>query len=203
MKLGYALCALLSAAAAAQAQQVQRLEQEKVLKYGKIVSELAVKLGDLPHKINPDVERGMGLRAEDNAGLLIPEKGLTADRIAGLRDGEVIPLGVLYALRMTYIAVDEPAPTDKLRKVMVADENGRELPVVVLPLAVGKIAGRPVLLAYSKDKAPAVAAALEEAEHAGELPLEMEPKGITDTRVTLVIRVLGRWKTAIQVAPTQ
>jgi hypothetical protein len=195
--------ALLAASATASAQQVQRLEQEKVLKYGKVLSDLVLRLGDLPIKHTPDIERGMGLRSEDNAGLIIPDKMLTAEAIAALdaTPGKIIPAGVLYAHKMTMAVTDENLPIEKLRTVAVTGENNEMVQVVVLPLAVAKVGGRAVLLVYTKENKPAVVTTLEEIDARSELPIELEAKAVTDTRATLLLKVLGRYKAAISVAP--
>lgn len=187
-----------AACGAAIAQDAKKLEPEQVKKYGTLCAEGTAKLADPPLKVSPDIERGMGLTAENRGGLVLPDAKLTADALQKL-DKDILPLGVLYTLRVTIIVVDKEVPADKLRtlEISAGDEKAT---VAVMWLAAAKVGGRLALLVYTDSNTPALVTTLADSDEKTESPIELEARGAGDNRATLILKIAGRYKASIPVA---
>ena len=178
-------------------EDAKRLESDKV---GKIASTLVAAtsgMTDLPVKVTPDVQRAMGLVAQDRGGVLVPDSRLTAEALKKV-DQDVLPIGLLFLHRITPSVAEQTIATDQHRQVTVTIDD-KSVTVFVLPLAVTRVANRLVLLVYTNRKEPAVVTTLVDFNESKELPLEMEARPTQDQRATLLLSILGRHRAAFGV----
>lgn len=175
----------------------ERIGADKAKKIVAPLLEATAKL-ELPLKLTLDGERGTGLKAGKAVLFIIPDSKLTVESLKKL-DKEPLPLGVLFAYKVTPITAEQAIAADQHRtvEITVGTDNAT---VTVLPLAAARIAGRLVLLVYTKDKIPAIVAELVEADEKSDWPLDLDGRQVGNNRAALVVNVLGRYRAAIQVA---
>lgn len=190
----FCLLGTLSAAA----EDVQRLDPDKAKQIAKPLVEATAKL-ELPFKLTLDGERGTGLQARKVVVLVVPDAKLSADALDKL-DKEVLPVGVLYTTKdISLVATELTVPAEQVRTVEISVGNNTAS-ITVLPLAVARVAGRLVLLVYTKDKKPTVVTELTESENKSDWPLDLDAHPVGNNRAALLLNVLGRYRAALQVA---
>jgi hypothetical protein len=180
------------------AQEPERFDTETAQKLGKELAAVTAKLTDLPVKLALDDKQATGMKSKEAGLLLVPDSKLTADALKKI-DREVVPVGAIYFRKITPVVADEPVAADNHRTVE-ATINGKAATVTVVPLAAARVAGRLVLLAYTKGKTPALVTDLAEIEEKIDLPLDVTPRRGGDRRATLLINVLGKYRAAVPVA---
>lgn len=191
-----AVVAMLSAAASAQ--EPQRLPDDTVRKYAGLLAGKVAELKELPFAVKLDTDGAMGIHAGGNGGaLLLPVKDLNLDVVAKA-DGEPRPVGLVALHKLSLSVLSNALPVDKLHSVTITVEN-QEVTIPVLPIAVAKVAGRPVLLVYGKDKTPLVVTAMTESDHSNKTPLELDADGAGDKAAFAHIGVLGKWRATVVV----
>ena len=181
----------------AAAEDAKRLESDKAAKLASTLVAETSSMTDLPVKVMADTQRAMGIVAQDRGGVLVPDSRLTAEALKKV-DKDVLPVGMLFLLRITPSVADLATSADQHRQITVTIEN-KTLTVFVLPLAVTRVADRLVLLVYTNRKEPAIVTTLVEYSESKELPLEMEAKPAQDQRATLLLSILGRPRAALDV----
>lgn len=181
----------------AHAQDVQRLEPEKVKKYATKLTEAAGKLTDLPFKLTADLDKATALAKDKHAALVVPDAKLSLEAIKKI-DTQTLPIGVLYAHKLTPVSVEVAIPLDKHRTVEI-EEGDVKATISVMPLAIAKVAGRLVLLAYTSEKTPTLVAPLIEQDDAKDFPLDLEALPAGNNRAVILVHVLGKYRAAIPV----
>src|SRR5262245_31415990 len=125
--VGLLLCAGLLAAR-------DPIEQERAQKTAALLAAQARKLTDLPVKSDVETARAFGLKKGDLAALVIPDKGLTADRL-DKASKDVLPVGQLWLRGLTPVVSGSAAAAEKLRMVKV-EARGEEHTLSLLLLGV-------------------------------------------------------------------
>jgi hypothetical protein len=192
-----ALTSCLLCAAPTLAQEAKRIDPDKAKVIATPLVEAAKKL-DLPFKLTLDADKGTGVHADKAVGFILPSTKLTEDAIKKL-DKEPVPIGILFTHKVTLVIADQPVPADQHRSTEITVGNDT-VTVNVMPLAIGKVAGRLVLLVYTKDKTPALVTELVESAEKSEFPIDLDARRVGDNRAAAIINVLSRYRAAIQVA---
>lgn len=180
------------------AQEAKRFEPDEAKKIAQILTEASSKLDNPPLKITADLDKSMGLAADNRGALVVPDSSLKLDALKKL-DKEIVPLGMLYVHRVTPIVADQAVPADQHRtvEVTIKDKNAK---VTVLHLGAAKVADRLVLLVYASGKAPVLVTTLVATTDAKDHPLDLEARKSGDNQATMLLTVLGNYRAAFNVA---
>lgn len=200
MRCLIAFCVLGVSASAGPAQEIERVDADKVTKFATPLANLAGELKDLPVKVAPDAAKAMAIAKGDHAALVIPDAKLTREAIEKV-DREILPAGYLFLHKITPIIAGSPLPLGQ-RRTVALEHDGKTATVAVLPLAIGKIAGRTVLLIYTNEKSAAHVVPLYPDDTARDHPLDLDAQP-GEGRASLVIHVLGKHRASIGVAPSE
>jgi hypothetical protein len=118
----------------------QSVESEKATEYADALSQMASKLKQVPVKIEPNASKAHGVhRPEEAALLIVPDKRLEEgvnETSPEVEKETGAPLGYLFTYRLVPVVANKPATGDQLRTVPVPTDEGREIPIVCLTLAV-------------------------------------------------------------------
>jgi hypothetical protein len=179
------------------AQDVKRIEADKVVKIAATLVAATSGMSDLPVKVKADTQRAMGVSAQERGGVLVPDSGLTAEALKKV-DKDLLPIGWLFLYRITPSVADLTTAADQHRQITVTIDD-KSVTVFALPLAVTRVADRLVLLVYTNRKEPAIVTTLVEYSESKDLPLEMEPRPGQDQRATLLLSLLGKYRAGFDV----
>lgn len=183
------------------AEEPTRLDEAKAQMVAKLCAEAESKAKKpAPLKISPEVKFATGLDLKKRAALIVPTANLAVATLVKA-DKEVVPVGVLYMLRVTPVVIDEPLGADRLRTFEIKPDDGKpEVTVAAIQLAVTKVAGRLVLLAYTDGKEPVLVTTLAESQAGNEVPLDLEAASAGEGRGVLIVRMFGKYRGAITIA---
>lgn len=192
--IGLVLCACQLAAD-------EQLPPERAQKAAELVAAEAAKLNDLQIKTEVDTAKPFGLKKGELAALVIPDKGLSQERLDKAAK-DVLPVGQLWFKALTPVVAGSAASADKLRLVKVTTQNGDlELPLLLLG-ARKKPGGKLELVVYAKAKEPLLVLPLEPSSRNQDQPIELEGQGEGEMG-TLIVHVLGKHQAKLPVAKAQ
>lgn len=183
--------------AAANAQELEQITGEPAGKIGKLLAEGFAKLTDLPVKPKLLADKGTGVKSGERGGFVLPDENLTADALAKL-DKDIVPVGVLFLRGGAPVSAASTVDAPKMFSFDVSVED-KTAAVTALPLAVGKVAGKPVLLVYGKAKEPVVVTNLDAIDESPTLPMEVEVFGLGDGRANVILKLAGKLRGAVMV----
>jgi hypothetical protein len=188
-------CCCLAALAA----DPNRLPQEDARAFAKPCVERAAELTDLPLKAEADPEQPCAVRGEGGGAMVIPDKHLSADRLAKA-GAEVVPVGQLWLRKWTPVRDGKPVPDDQLRIVTVRlDDKDRPMPLLLLGVRKRDKADDPELLVYSRDGEPLLALPLKAVEVGGDVPVELEWRRGDKDADELTITLLGKRRAVLAI----
>ena len=193
-----ALCMLCWVASRADAQDVNAIDSAKALKIARLCLDASHGLADLPIELTPSVEDAVGIEGDKRAALVIPDAKLSAEAIAALGEGEIMPVGVMFMHRIAPLVV-ERAITERRQRTIDVAEGDQQAEITMWPLAASKVAGQPALLVYADGASPAIVTTLvmTDAASSSGVSLAAEPAG--DQRAAFLITVAGTYRAAIPV----
>ena len=196
-QLVFTVCVLGVAAPAATAQDVQAIDSAKALKIAKLAVEATSGL-NLPIDVAPKIERATGIEGDKRAALLIPDANFSPESITGLRDGEIVSVGMLLTHRLSPLVVERAIPASRQLQIDVAEGEQRAT-ISVWLVGLAKVAGQPALLLYGNAPSPVIVTTLVESEKSrdGVLMIDVERSG--DQRAVFVFTVAGTHRAAIHV----
>lgn len=190
--IGLVLCAGLVAAQ-------EPLPQERAQQAAKLLAAEAAKLTDVPVKTDGDTEKPFGLKKGERTTLVIPDKGLSEDRL-GKVDKDVLSVGQLWLRGLTPVVAGTATPADKLQLVKVkANDGEHELSLLLLGARKGA-EGKLELLVYAKAKEPLLVLPLEAASGSQNQPIELEGKKAEGDTGVLEVRILGKYQAGLPVS---
>jgi hypothetical protein len=164
----------------------------------KLVAAQAKKLTDAQIKTDVDTEKPFGLKKGELAALIIPDKSLSAERLAKAGK-DILPVGQLWMRGLTPVVSDTATPNDKLRQVKVT-AKGEDHELTLYLLGVRKGAKEKLeLLVYAKAKEPLLVLPLEAGSKEQEQPIELEGKGEGE-QGTLLLHILGKYQAKLPIA---
>ncbi|MBI4323976.1 MAG: hypothetical protein HY674_01805 [Chloroflexi bacterium] len=189
MKIIIAVLSLVVVILSVSAQEPVPLEESQ--KIALVLTKNA--LEDVPLKMELNVQKPNGLRVEDVAVMVIPDKQISAATVAKA-DKEVLPLGQLWTLKLAPALNGKVTPNDQLRIVTVAtDEREYKLPLFFLG-AKKNDQGALELVVFAKNKQPLLRVPLEKAERTQELPIELQGTTTDDNSGVLTLNIAGKYK---------
>jgi hypothetical protein len=176
----------------------ERLPREEALKYAAAVSADVKQLKGTPIATDVDTQKPVALREDDYGGMLLPEKSLSADRLAQVGKEEIMPIGQLWLHKLTPMCDGQAVSSGKLRLVTVS-ADGTEATVPQCALGVRRNAqGALELVVFGKGKQPIVAVALKAIDTKQDLPLDMAAERESESG-RLTVKILGKYQASFQV----
>jgi hypothetical protein len=180
----------------------ERVPADETQKIAAFLVENAAKIKDAQLQTDVDPTKAFALRKDEHAGLVIPDKKLSAELIA--RAGKtVMPVGQLWFKKVTPIVNGSPAADNMLRIVSVTrDGQNHDLPMFFL--GVRKTGDAPELVLYAKEKEPLLALPLTKVVAPQDLPIEFEArKGDDEKRPVVVFTFAGKYQAKLTVGPQE
>jgi hypothetical protein len=191
------LPALLAAVASA---DPNRLPQEEARAFAKLCVERAADLPDAQVRIDPDPDTPCAVRGEGGGAMIVPDRGLTAEKIRKAGK-DVVPLGQLWLRKWTPVVGGKAVPEERLRIVTVRiDDKDRPMPLLLLGVRRQANGDDLELLVYAREAEPLLVVPLKKAEMGHDLPVELEWKRGEKDADVLTVNVLGRYQAVLAVA---
>jgi hypothetical protein len=168
-----------------------RLPRNEARRYARACVE---QLGDA--QVDPD--KAVAVRGEGGGAMVVPDKRLSADRLAGAGQGGV-PLGQMWLRKWTVVAGGKAVSRDRLRVVTVnLDDKDRPMPLLLL--SVQKKGEKDLELAIrSRGDELLLTLPLKQVQFVQQLPLELQwqrgEKGVD----SLTLTVLGKYQAVMPV----
>ncbi len=183
------------------AQDVERVDAEKVNQFAKPLAHLAGELKDPPLKIVPNVEKATAIHKGEYAVLVIPDEKISKEAVTAA-DRDIVPVGYLMAHKLTPIVAETARPLDQHATVEI-EHDGKKGTVAVICLGVGKVGGRLVLLLYTNEKAATHVVPLVEENDSRDFPVDVEALPAGNSRAAIVVHLFGKHKATFHVAPIE
>jgi hypothetical protein len=175
----------------------ERLSKEDTEKYAKLCVEGFGKPPDAQIETQGDATRAVAVRGEGGGAMVIPDKDLTADKLANVGK-DVVPVGQLWLRKWVPVADGKPVAADKNRIVTVK-ADGKDRPMPVLLLGIRKAGTEYELVVYAKDTDPVLILSLKKVEFVQEIPIDLEWERGEKNIDKLTMTVLGRFRTIVPV----
>ena len=201
MKTIFVLCALLTTATFVTAQE--RVSLEDAQKGARLLTQTAGKISDAPLKLEVDLEKPDGLKANEVRILVIPDQKLNGETLA--KAGKTVtPLGQLWMHAIAPAKEGEVISNDKLRFVTVTKDD-KEFKVLLFFLGLQKSEkGEMELVIYGKDKEPFLKLPVEKSATQQDLPIELQGRKEGEGAGVLTLNILGKYKAELPVMkPTE
>ena len=158
-------------------------------------------IADLPLKVEPDAEKPSAVKADKAGAMIIPAKGLSAEKLEAAADSP-IPLGQLWSLRLSVAANGKAIESDKVRLVTVTDgEKQHELELYLVGARKGA-QGALELVVFGKGNEPVARAPLAKRPASGtaQLPIELSGRKESDDTGTITLNLFGQYQADLPVA---
>jgi hypothetical protein len=177
------------------AQDVKPIDPDKALKIARLCTEATAKLADLPLTITPDVDKCLGVEADNRAGLVVPDAKLSPEAIAKA-GGDVVPVGILYLHRVTPVVVERAVPADQQRVIEIT-AGDKKAAVSAWLLGMTRVADCAVLVVYTNGKAPAIVTTLIETADTRDSPVALDAQSAGEGRAVLLLTIAGKYRAAL------
>ncbi len=196
MKTTFILCSLLVTATFATAQE--RVSLEDAQKGARLLTQTAGKISDAPLKLEVDLEKPDGLKANEVRILVIPDQKLNGEALA--KTGKTVtPLGQLWMHAIAPAKEGKVISNDRLRFVTVTKDD-KEFKVLLFFLGLQKSdKGEMELVVYGKDKEPLLRLPLEKSATQQQLPIELQGRKEGEGTGVLTLNILGKYKAELPV----
>ena len=160
--------------------------------------------GDAPFAVDADVEKPQGLKANGAGVMVIPDRQLTADRLAHL-EGTIVPVAELWMLKVSVATEGKPVASDRLRLVTISDnEKSREVQLYYVG-ATKNEKGVTELVVFAKGKEPILRVDLD--KHATPLsqafPIELQAEKSGEDQAKLHLGILGQFSATLPVVKAE
>jgi len=173
---------------------------DEAQKAARKVAETAI--ADAPLKIDVDVDKPCVLKADKGGLMIIPDKQLSAEKLAGPAQG-IVPIGQLWSLHLSLATNGKAIDTDKMRLVTVTDgDKQRELEVYFLS-ATKNDRGDLELAVFGKNKESLfrvpIAKNSATTSSAQKVPIELSGRKNDDDSGTLTLHLLDQYSADLPV----
>ena len=199
MKTLNALGALLFAIPALVAQEI--VPREEAQEAARKLVAAAAPIADLPLKVEPDAEKPFAVKADKGGAMIIPAKGLSAEKLEAAADLP-IPLGQFWSFRLSVATNGTAIESDKLRLVTVTDgEKQHELELYLVGARKGAQGGLE-LVVFGKGNEPVARAQLAKrpSSTTAQVPIELSGRKESDDTGTMTFTFFGQYQADLPVA---
>jgi hypothetical protein len=170
---------------------------EKAQKGAHMLAETVGKLGDGAVTVDPDLEKPFAIKGGSVAFMIIPDKALTADKLAAL--GETItPVAQFWTMDAS-IAVGGRLPaSENLRFYTIKDGDNEKRVQLYLVGAMKNAQGQTELAVFGQGKEPLVRVSIGKSSSSSqELPIELTGRKNDESSGTLTLHLPGQYQADI------
>ena len=186
--LALLLTATLSPAQEGGPQLVPRADAQK---YAQILADSSKDLADLPLVCELELTKPAAIRAGEAGALVIPDKRVTADKLAKAGK-DAVPLGPLWLRNVAPWKNGSPLPNADQRTVRVrSGESTADAQLFVLAVR-RNAADKLELLVLGKTKEPVVTLPLEKSTASGDAPLQIQGRKTGEDSGVLTLIFFGQ-----------
>ncbi|GDY18686.1 hypothetical protein LBMAG56_00310 [Verrucomicrobiota bacterium] len=186
--LALLLTATLSPAQEGGPQLVPRADAQK---YAQILADSSKDLADLPLVCELELTKPAAIRAGEAGALVIPDKRVTADKLAKAGK-DAVPLGHLWLRNVAPWKNGSPLPNADQRTVRVrSGESTADAQLFVLAVR-RNAADKLELLVLGKTKEPVVTLPLEKSTASGDAPLQIQGRKTGEDSGVLTLIFFGQ-----------
>lgn len=189
------LCSCFTAVISAFAQD-NRLPQEEAVRYAKACVSQA-NLNDAQIQMIVDPEKACAERGEGGGAMIVPDKNLTAQALLKV-DKNIVPVGQLWLRKWTLAENNKAVANNRLR-VLTLNIDDKDRPMPLCLLGIRKHQGALQLLVYGKDSEPLQILPLKKVDFEQPQPVLLEWQRGEKSIDTLMVRIVGKVETALQV----
>lgn len=188
----------------ARAEELERVEAKVAHKMAKQLCAQAKRLKNQQLHIDPDVTRAEAVHRDRDAALIVvPQQGLKENRSANTEVVKADPgaaLGYLFAYHLVPVIRDKPVPAKELRQVTVTDDQGTQVQMNCMLLAVRQLEGDDWrLYVYGAEKKPLLEVPFTESSGPETAPLSVACKNVQGFEGDLLLTVFGRYQAKFKV----
>ena len=167
-------------------------------KYAQILVKTVESAKNLALKVELDPDKPTGLKAGEAGALVIPDKNLSAEKIAKA-GAEFVPAGHLWMRHVGPSKNDRALPNSDLRTLTVtAGDSSADAQIYVLGIRKAD-GGKTEVALFGKGKEPVISVALEKATSSSEAPIQVEGRKTGDGSGILTLVFFGKQKAEIKV----
>ena len=195
MKTLLALAAACAATVTVSAQE--KMEAQQIQKAVPLLLGRVDKLTGLQFKVDPDREKGDGLQAGGAAALVLPARGLTAEKLEKAGK-DVVPVGQIYFKGLAPAKNGKPTDNDRMHILMIED-GGKAQRIWLCLLGARKNGEKLELVVYGSEKTPIIQVAMRKFESATDAPIEISGEKQDDQSGNLTLSILGKYKASFVV----
>jgi hypothetical protein len=182
--------------AAGPARPQERIPDEEARNIARELIEAAKKVKP-PLATDVDVEKPYGKHKDEYGALVLPQKDLSAERLAKVGKDEIVPVGQFWMRGLGPAVEGKVIASKKLQRLAIT-YNDKEYNLVLCYLGVRKGPKDALeLVILSKDKTPLLKAPLEKTDENQEFPVEFTASIEGNDRAHLKIGFLGRYRARI------
>jgi hypothetical protein len=186
------------------AQELERVEAKVAHKMAKQLCAQAKRLKNQQLHIDPDVTRAEAVHRDRDAALIVvPQQGLKENRNDNAEVVKTDPgaaLGYLFAYHLVPVIRDQPVPAKQLRRVTATDDQGTQVELNCMLLAVRQLEGDDWrLYVYGAEKRPLLEVPFTESSGSETAPLSVACKNVQGVDGDLVLTVFGRYQAQFKV----
>ena len=170
---------------------------ERAQKGARTLNDAAGSISDAAVAVDADRDRPFAIKGGEVAMMIIPDKALTADKLAGAGEA-VTPVGQLWTAA-AIVAVSGRAPAkDKLRYFSIRDGEEERKVQLYLVGAAKDAQGMLELVVFGADKEPLLRVPLgRSSENSQQLPIELSGRKNNEDSGTLTLRLFGQYQADI------
>jgi hypothetical protein len=179
-----------------------RLSKEDAQRYAKLcVEQTGSKSSNSQIKTDVDPEKACAVQGEGGGAMVIPDKTLTADKLAKAGK-EIVPVGQLWLRKWTLVVDGSPVPekTLKIAKINI-DEKKRPMPLFLLGVRKNGDKGME-LLVYAKGNEPLLVMPLKVIDFIPDTPLDLEWTRGEKLVDPLTMKILGKYQAEFAITRT-
>jgi hypothetical protein len=174
----------------------ERIPDEEARSIARGLTEAAKKVKP-PVTTNVDVDKPYGKHKDEYGALVLPDKNLSAERLAKAGKDEIVPIGQFWMRGLAPVVEGKVVPSKDLQMLTVT-HNDKEQNLVLCYLGVRKGPKDGLeLVILSKEKTPLLKAPLEKTDEKQDLPIEFTASIEGNDRAHLKLSLLGRYRAKV------
>ena len=203
---GCVVVALLVPVISVSAQELTKIDSEKLQPVAQQLSKEAAKIEKPQVRIEADPANAVGLRYKKDGIIAIPQKGLKADSISNAANTETGAAFAFLFMSESFAPVVDGGRVDdsKLRTVKLTDNQGNERTIKCLLLAVRQISGDDWrLYVYGSAKKPLVEAKFSARTTGVTQPILLKVDDVQGSEGTLKVLIFGKHQAGLRIGYEQ
>ncbi len=187
------------------AESLEAIPQDEAQKFGASMAKAASKIENPQITIDGDAKKANGAHVPDAVGVLVvPQKDLveSEEYAAKFKEEKGAALAYMFAYHLVPVIDGQTVDASKLRTISIYDDDGNEVEINVLLLAVRQVSeGDYRLYAYGTGDEPLVDAKFSEGTGPGAEPVAVEVINVDENerQGDTVVTVFGKYQAQFRI----